>query len=304
MRTAILKIVGFLGLIIFMDFAVGKAFEKFYFSTTACKNEKLIHSLMTSDEDVLFFGSSRAQHHYVPDVFKDSLQMSCFNNGLGGQNIYFHKAILESTLTRYTPKVILLDLFSIDFEKTDADHDKARLTVFLPFSHVNTAARNTVLMMGWQERIKLLSKSYPFNSTFYKALRNNYFPVKAEASGYIPIHKLWNRDIENENRTLASFDDAKVRSLISFIDLAKAKFCKVIIVISPSYSLLAAEDNYKRMAALIKDRTGTDVWDYRTDSDFLNHRELFADVLHLNETGARFFSGKIAHRIKVEVLSK
>ena len=67
-----MKIAGFLLLVAILDFVVGRANQRFYYSVTASKNEKLIHGMMTSDEDILFFGSSRAQHHYVPDVFLDS----------------------------------------------------------------------------------------------------------------------------------------------------------------------------------------------------------------------------------------
>ena len=38
--------------------------------------------------DLLVFGSSRANHHYVPEVFEDSLKLTFYNTGKDGSGIF------------------------------------------------------------------------------------------------------------------------------------------------------------------------------------------------------------------------
>lgn len=112
---------------VLLDFAFGRLYEGLYFSEKSRQNDRRIHSVLGTHEDILIFGSSRALHHYNPKIIEDSLGMSCYNVGSGGQNIYYHLALLEATLERYTPKIAILELMSIDFEITPPQWDTEKL---------------------------------------------------------------------------------------------------------------------------------------------------------------------------------
>lgn len=100
---------------VLLDFSFGKIYEALYFSDESRNNDRLIHSVLETTEDILVFGSSRAIHHYNPQIIEDTLGVTCYNVGSGGQNIYFHLALLEAALERYVPKIAILELMSIDF---------------------------------------------------------------------------------------------------------------------------------------------------------------------------------------------
>ena len=62
--------------IVILDFVVGNIYEKLYFSEKSRQNDRLIHSVLGTNEDILIFGSSRALHHYNPQIIEDSLGMT------------------------------------------------------------------------------------------------------------------------------------------------------------------------------------------------------------------------------------
>ena len=53
----------------------------------------------SADQRVVVFGSSHAASHYVPEVLEEQLGMSCYNAGVLGQQILFHRT-LQSILLR------------------------------------------------------------------------------------------------------------------------------------------------------------------------------------------------------------
>ena len=89
-----------------------------YFQTTyAVKNVK---------EKVLIFGSSRAMHHYVSEVFERKLNSSTYNVGRNGKNILYSYAILEQILTYHKPKIVILDVSPLEFSWKAGDEGETK----------------------------------------------------------------------------------------------------------------------------------------------------------------------------------
>lgn len=55
-------------------------------------------------------GSSRASHHYVPEIISEKLGMSCFNAGQDGNGIILQYGRWKMLSERYTPKLIIYDI--------------------------------------------------------------------------------------------------------------------------------------------------------------------------------------------------
>ena len=66
--------------------------------------------LNNSNEDVLIFGSSRAIHHYNPQVLLDSIGMSCYNCGQDGNGIVLFYGWWHLMKNRHQPKMIIYDV--------------------------------------------------------------------------------------------------------------------------------------------------------------------------------------------------
>ncbi|MBN1639309.1 MAG: SGNH/GDSL hydrolase family protein [Ignavibacteriales bacterium] len=288
----------FLCFIIGLDIIIGNLFDNLYFSKKSSNNDRLIHSVLLSDEDILIFGSSRAQHHYQPQIFTDSLKMSCYNVGNGGQNIYYHAAILEATLERYTPKVAILDLMHIDFEQTPPQWDTEKLGVLLPFVNKSKVAYRAVLRRSKNEKIKLISNIYPFNSLIYNILRNNIKPFNKHFNGFIPLSGIWNEPLDKAKTTNATVDEKKIKAIYDFISLCKIKNIEIYIFVSPEYKHYTDEiKTWQEVIDEIQNKFNIPVFDYRSDKIFIENNEYFKDPMHLNAKGAKLYSEKVASKI-------
>jgi len=279
------------------DRLFGYTLETLYYSKSSRANEKLIVSTYETKADILIFGSSRAENHYNPLIISQQTNLSCYNLGFGGQNIYFHNGLLKSILERYTPKVIVLELFEIDFEMTGASHDKEKLGVLMPLYDRSEAIKSTVLLRGQSEKIKNISKIYPFNSLIYKIIRNNYFPIKNDINGYLPLDKSWVKEIEKDNSEIRLLDSTKIEALFDFIKTSLNAKSKLIIAVSPQFMTKDNSKSLQFISAKIKNEFGVEVLIYLNDIKFLDNKSLFSDPLHLNFKGAKLYSEIISDRI-------
>ncbi len=273
--------------VVVLDFVLGKIYQKFFFSNNSIKNDPLIHAVLGTTEEILIFGSSRAKHHYNPQLISDSLGMSCFNVGAGGQNIYYHLALLESILEHHRPQIVIYELMSIDFEKTPPQWDTEKLGELLPFYHRSTAIKNTLVeKRGQVERFKTLSNIYPFNSTQYVAIRNNFRPYQNHINGYIPLHKTWTKRIEKETLSPIESDPEKIKALFRFIDISQHNNIKLFIFVSPVFVEFQGASRYEEISLQIRKNYGIEVYNFEHTPHFLQHPHFFADPLHLNQEGA------------------
>ena len=62
------------------------------------------------NEDILIFGSSRAEVTYDPQIIKDSLGMTAYNCGSANSSILLQYGRLKMITQRYCPKLVILDM--------------------------------------------------------------------------------------------------------------------------------------------------------------------------------------------------
>lgn len=282
-----------------LDKSVGMIYNQLYFTKKSAKNDRLIHSAIGTNEEILIFGSSRAYHHYDPKIFEDSLKMSCYNVGYGGQNIYFHLALLKSALSRYTPKIVILELFYIDFEKTLPQHDKEKLSTLLPFTKKSPVYYDAVLSRGWNERFKIWSSIYPLNSKQLLMLRNNYFDtITSNYKGFAKLNRTWDKPIGTTDlKAGIVIDNNKLDALFEFIEICQRNNIEVFVFVSPIYHI-KENDYYSQVLGVLQSRYSITAMSFEDDSTLVNNRDFFADIVHLNALGSEAYSRKIVNFIK------
>src|ERR1700741_1421898 len=119
-----LKICFLFLVLILIDFSVGSILRYFYFRQQSGELYRITYSLEKTNEDILVFGSSRAIHHYHPEVFEKSMHMSCYNTGRDGEHFFYQYAILKGVLKRYTPKIVIFDFIAAEFIKEHEGYDR------------------------------------------------------------------------------------------------------------------------------------------------------------------------------------
>jgi len=285
-------------LVFIFDRVAGSIAKHFYFKQVAGAFYRTTYAIDSTKADILVFGSSRANHHYVPEIFEDSLKMSFYNTGSEGNFLIYNYAVFKSIISRYKPKLIILDINPGELFYNKADYE--RLSSLLPYYDEHPEIHSIVEMRSPYERYKLFSSVYPYNSSLLTIAIGNleYNKTrKGDRKGYLP---LLNRMKEPEQLTLIKYDGVidtvKLKALESIMFLCKKNNIKLVNVISPIYASTKFDITGKMVSELAK-KFNAGFVDFSADTLFLNHFSWFQDVSHLNNEGASIFSSKLASEL-------
>jgi hypothetical protein len=281
-----------------LDYGIGKFLEYLYFNQKQGKLYNVTYAMEKQTKDVIVMGSSRAMHHYNPDIISDSLQLSCYNAGYDGQGILYHEAILNTILQRYTPKIIILDVNNYELSINETSYDL--LSVLNPYVAKHPVLKETIYKKSKFERYKFLSQIYPYNSLFARIVMGNLnFSTKdVSENGFTAQPGIWEQPMDSitflNDEVL---DKQKVHAMERFLKECKRKSTSLYVVYSPTYR---KEKNISRSIACIENACreyGIPFISYQNNPNFTNNL-LFHDFDHLNDKGADLFSSDIATYIK------
>ena len=294
-KSAILLVI-----IVAADVLLGNLLEHFYFKMKTGQSSRITHVLTKIDEDLVVFGSSRANHHYVPHILEDSLHVSAYNAGIDGQSMLFQYSALVSMKGKKMPKIIVLDLNQDWFDESATAYD--RLYVMLPYYKVCKNIQPIVNLRSRFEPVKTISTLYRYNYFILPILANNTINRndKEEAiQGYVPLFKTIKLPlVPKKVEKSTGLDTIKVNIFKSFIRDAKNANCKVFVCISPFFKRINDKPLTFSTAEKICSEENIPFNDYSNLPIFSGHPELFDDANHLNNTGAEMYSRIIASVIK------
>lgn len=289
----------FLLILFAADFAIGMLLKKLYFSQESGLEARTIYAVEKANEDLVILGSSRASHHYVPEVLEEELKLSSYNAGREGNFILYHNAVLQSMASRYQPRIVVLDILNKEFSVNQDSYD--RLANLMPFYRSYPAIRPVIDLRGPFEPIKNLSFIYPYNSKLQAIVMGNLEmnkKRKQDFKGFIPLNRVMDREATISKDTADyPVDTLKVRSYRQLLETCKQKGIALYVICSPYYDQVLRADKSVRIAREIAEQYGVPFWDFSNDTNFLGKPEIFDDKNHLNEKGAKLYSRMIARRI-------
>ena len=300
-QKVLLGVAVFVVLAFVADRGFGCLSEKFYYSSKYGIFRRNIYCLTESKDEVLIFGSSRAAHHYVPQVFEDSLGLSCYNCGSDGECIYYHYAILSSYIERGDlPKMVVLDVNSSDVcvSHTGTFDLDCALDRLAPHYGQYASIDSLFALNGWKETLKMNLMTYRYNSKLVQAIKCNFIPWP-EDRGYEALigSSLDSTDVFkiSDEMDAAEYEENKIVYLRKFISACKDNGIPMVIAHSPSFGYTPSEGlDYIRSVAL---EYGVPYLDYGKDERFMSPR-LFKDGSHLNDEGAKSYSVAVVAEIK------
>jgi len=295
MSILIKKLIVFIVIVYILDFTIGSIMEYLYFTEKSIQsvNNKLDYCLNKTNEDILIFGASTACHGYIPSIIRDSLKVSCYNVGYNAANMYFYYAILQSTLQRYSPKVIILNINYYELAKAKDDFDK--LTDLFPFYYSNPSVREIINLSGKIEQFKMVSKLYRYNSQLLFILKQNIITPTYGDKGYIPLYGNWNNDLESLILDIPPYDSLKLNYFNKFLSLASNNGIRVIVVTTANFIEVLNSNNFEMDQFIYANEL--EYWNFMNDTTFINHKEYYQDVFHLNHIGATEFTKEIIERL-------
>ncbi|HMO60639.1 MAG TPA: SGNH/GDSL hydrolase family protein [Ferruginibacter sp.] len=294
------RLLALLLIVIVLDAACGGILRYFYFRQSSGWNYRTTYALEQTTDSLLIFGSSRAVQQYHPEVFENKLELSYYNCGRDGNFNLYNYAMLQAVLKRHTPKIIVLDFMKAQFKENPAEYD--RLSILLPYYKHHPEIREIIHMRGPFERYKLLSASYPFNSTLFSTLTGNMaFNEKRNPhiKGYVIFDNTWDKPVKTITAPPPAYtiDSTFLRLYESFIQDCQKAGVQLYIVCSPYYELSPFTDYSIEKGKSIARQYNVDFFDYSKDSILISQQALFSDSMHLNDEGAKVFSARVAEDI-------
>ena len=285
-------------LVIVADILLGKLLEHFYFNMKSGQTARITYAITKAKEELIIFGSSRANHNYVPGILEDSMGLSAYNAGIDGQGIPYHYSVFKSIRQRSIPKMIILDINADEFEKSGFGYD--RLYVLLPYYYSHKEIQPIVNLRSKYEPIKSLSSLYRYNSFILPVVLNNAMSrADNSVKGYVPLYnnlKLPVTPLKLEGG--GELDTVKINLFRSFIKEAMSSNCKVFVFVSPVYmdhslvtpTITTAENICKEEAVSFMNHSEVSL--------LKGHPEYFQDMVHLNNAGAEIYTRIISSEIK------
>jgi len=302
MKKFILKISILFILVISIDIILGNIIENFFYKQVKGKSYRIKNVLENVTSDILILGSSRAVQHYDPSIIQQKTGLTTYNAGLDGQSIIYQKAILDIILHRYTPKVIVLELYEImDFPKNNIPYD--RLSVLLPYVNKYPVLNNVINKRSFFEKYKRLSKTYPYNSLLLRIIEGNLALTKTGTSstGFIPKEGIWELPIKKKESTNFDYDNEKVQFYYDIINSCKEREIPLFVVISPKYEDCVDCFSFSQK---ISDMTNTQLNNYSKESLFISNNKYFENPSHLNSDGAKIYSNFFGDKLNDWIKSR
>lgn len=291
-----IKATVFLIIIVCVDILVGKTYKKLEDITVERAPFGMVteYTMWKVNTDMVIIGGSEACHSYIPSLLEDSLGLSVYNCGKDGCRFYYQSAMIHGILDRYSPKVIIWSISPGELS-TPSEKDQGNLSQLNPFYNENEFCRQVLKTKSKYEPVKLLSKSYSYNSELFRY----FFLIKSDYSyekgGYAPLYGT-TKALDIANRSWEDYYDTNIREVFSnTLDRCIQQGVQVICVFTPRYENEKHEDmySYQQLLTVLAEKKVPLIEALYHDPDLMNSN-LFKDNAHLNHDGALMFCNKLS----------
>lgn len=297
MKKFLIYILAFFFTVAVIDLIIGKAAD-YMIANAKSGSMKQLTDLCNRDKyDMLVMGSSKAHHNYIPQVFCDSLGVSCYNAGYDGEGIILAYGILSLIEDSRLPKTIIYDAkLQFDAYSMNLDGDYTRYYRKLRPFYGKPAVDSIIRNISETDFIKLHSNLYRTNGILISTVSGFFRSSEKDPNyGYVPEYGQLTDNSKADRDYQGNIDGIKIDYFRKFVDLTKEKGIELIVVFSPEFNTPYSSD-YQPILDICS-ASGITVLDY-FDNSMFQDISLFSDHCHMNERGARLFSSLIADKLK------
>lgn len=303
MKKFIIHNLLFFIIVIAIDFIIGQIGDSLVSHVKYGDAKRTNDLLMVDKHDVVIMGSSRARHHYDTPFLSDTLGLDVYNAGFDGNGVILAYGLLELMLDRYSPKLIVFDVepaFDIIEYKDDNKH-KRYLTRLKPY-YKNEVVGDIIKSVSLEEWYKVHSGMLRYNMSLLTMFAEEITQRKDYIKGFYPLQGIYKRSPE-QSKTQAKTESVSVMNdsfkldyVEKLVELTKAKGIPLVIIASPKYGKVDSKD-IQPVVDICKKHHIPFV-DYYANEQFTDNIEWFKEPMHLNATGARFFSQLVSSDIR------
>ena len=235
--------------------------------------------------DVVIMGTSRANNHFVTDLFENK-GLKSFNYGISGSHLFETSLLLKLMMAnKFQIKNLILEA---DLSICNEKRDEGTTARFMPYIHTNSIIKehykNEIdfkqlyyvpfyryikfdAKIGFREVYEVLSKK-PTNTLYNKG----YYPLISDKKG----------SMKNDISTLKVIRNKYYEEIKS---ICKANNINFIAVMTPICENTKGINYFEKVK-----RAYPEIHNYE---NVVTEDKYFSTCGHMNELGARFFTAKI-----------
>lgn len=296
MNKIFTKVLLLLLFLLLIDFLTGKIMYYFYSKSNNGIAYQEYYIINKTTQDILVLGSSRAAYHYVPGIIKDELGLSVYNAGREGTGKFYQYAVLLATVDRYKPKMVILDFDYREIYK-QGGFDRKDLDQLRPFYGKLSDQFDSLLADSWYKRLLYRSNLVKYNKKVFHILTGFIFRGRDNIEGFRPLYGKRIAPTGSLQTVNLEISPEKMDVIRNILLLARENNIDVVLVVSPFCKYVP--ENFMEPLDNLAKEFQLPVFNFINDTTFLNRPNVFFnDELHLNETGAKLFTCKVARAIK------
>lgn len=289
MKKFLLKVLLFFALVVVMDFAFGLVFSWLRTHAKGGSTANCEYIANNAEEDIIILGSSRAAHHYVPQIIEDSLGLSCYNCGEEGNGIVLAYGRFEMLAQRHKPKLIIYEMTpGYDFGTEEPN------TKYLGYlrPYYNKQGIKTIFS-DFDDGFSFLKMQFKMYQNTGKLLPNivDNILLRDNNKGYAPLFGEINQNkhsVESKENSM-EIDSLKLSYVEKLISEAQKMDIPIVFMISPKYGMYSDSSAYNPEIALCK-KYNVPYYNMINDETFASKAVYFQDIGHMNDKGAMAYT--------------
>ena len=257
-----------------------------------------------ANDDIIIFGSSRASHHYIPQIIEDSLGVSCYNCGEEGNGVVLAYGRLKMMTNRYKPKLIVFEI-TPGYDYGIKEPNTKYLGYLRAYYNKSGIEEIFDVFDGEFSRLKMRSKMYQNTGRLLPDIIDNII-YRDNQKGYTPLYGKMNQKSTLDNNVVdktMEIDSIKLSYVEKVIELALSNDIPIIFTISPRYGLNSRTSNYEPAFSLCKKR-GVPVYNFINYPSIADNAVYFQDGDHMNHKGAEAYTNMLVTKVLNKIIHK
>ncbi|WP_121357542.1 SGNH/GDSL hydrolase family protein [Flavisolibacter nicotianae] len=305
MKKNLVRLLIFLGIVLALDKVIGVVCQKLYVRSNEYTVRKLRYTLDSTRQEILVLGSSRAEHHFIPNIISQSTGMTTYNCGFAGEGFLFSLIQLNETLKRYTPRFVVIEASPSTLSLPNPEES---LKLLLPYYKRDSLIYNALTGNGYFEHLKFASSIYPYNSTIASLISGNLKRGSDTLNGFKPLDGTIDTSgvAARMNATFVNpYPPEKFVTLKEIISTCRQRNIPVAVVNSPVYLTNTVHDQVSNQIKAICAQYPNAVYlDYSKLDSLYVQGQYFKDYSHLNSAGAAIFTRALSKDLAEQIRAK
>ncbi len=309
MLTASIFLVGLLACDRGLGLWLTRQFSKTIISDDTMGN--VFNQAILAKTDAYILGNSRAKYHYDPKLLQLKTDLSFFNAGTDGQDVFFFRMGTDVLEQFHQPKLYLVELSTYTFDIQPKQYFAA-LTSFAPYRQQSSHAFEQLLQVERHAMHPQLP--YLLNIKTYRFTRHS-LPILMQLLGqkqkypheFIPLSGTLAHQALPTHRSglTGTIDEVKVMQFIDFVRQSQSKGIRVVVCVGPMYRwdsnfvLWQSEWYYLRCIRQLCKLLTVPLIEI-SEAAYPEYRDptYYQDENHLNKRGAELFSHQVADHLQ------